>query len=157
LKTPDDDAAAAGMFRVLLKAAGQDKAQPFRRLQLLRLALPWLESKERHRDLKLQDIVSQIRQLPRKITGPAAAEWTLSVSNEAGWSRILGVEPQPESASPRQPVPAVANAATAINHPRSDIAPASGHAVSTQVSAGHPSLQQRTPQPQQASAQQPSA
>ena len=49
LRAPDADAIAAPFWRVLFNAAKQDKAQPWRRLQFLKLALAWLSEKERFR------------------------------------------------------------------------------------------------------------
>lgn len=92
LRVPDDDMVAAAMLRVLLKAAVQEKAQPFRRFQLLRLVLPWLESRDRYRNPQLLDLTVQVRELPKKITGPAFQEWSQALAKEAGWRHVLGVE-----------------------------------------------------------------
>jgi flagellar biosynthesis GTPase FlhF len=105
LGVPNDELTAAAMLRVLMKAAFQEKAQAFRRFQLLRLVLPWLDARDRYRDAKLLDLVSQVRQLPKKITGPAMAEWSQSLAREAGWQRVLGGDAAPATSPTATPLP----------------------------------------------------
>jgi hypothetical protein len=111
LRVPSDEDRAAAMFRVLLRAAVHEKAQPYRRLQLLRLMLPWLAHDARHRRPALSEILGQVRGLSKKLDGSVGVEFAELLTKEASWSSVL----RPEAAQEPPVVPPMApKAASAL-------------------------------------------
>jgi hypothetical protein len=85
----DREAVAAAQFRTLLKAATHDKAQPWRRFQLLNVVVAWLADSDRCTKPELLDLLLQVRAVAQKLDGPADTEWKQALARERSWSRIV--------------------------------------------------------------------
>ena len=90
LRAPESPEVAASLWNVLCKAAMQDKAQPWRRLQFLKLVLPWLTEEERSRRPESQDLINHCRQLSKRLDSTALSTLKEELAQHEAWRRLLG-------------------------------------------------------------------
>ena len=113
LGAPETPEVAASLWNVLFKAAMQDKAQPWRRLQFLKLVLPWLSEEERSTRPESQDFINHCRQLSKRLDSTAQSNLEEELAHHESWRRLLGAQdarsvlasPAPASAALAAPQP----------------------------------------------------
>jgi hypothetical protein len=107
LRTPESDATAAGLWRLVMKAALHEKAQSWRRFQVLRLVLPWLAEGQRFKRSGFVDLLPLVRDTARKLDGHALTAFQQESAKDDRWNEIVGgvaaaarVPPTAETSAP---------------------------------------------------------
>lgn len=89
LEAPADEQVAANLWGVLLKAAGNPKAQEWRRYNLLVKVLHWLEQNGRFERRECIPLISEMRAVRGTLTGRVAEQMNTDLNTHECWSVIV--------------------------------------------------------------------
>ena len=137
LEAPGDEKAALSLWKLLLKAADDPKAQEYRRFGLLKKVLRWLAQDQRFERTESLGLIGQVRSVHGTLSGRVADQAAKDLDGNEAWSfAVRGTRPPAASDSPAAPAKPDGPGETAIS--------SSSIGIATSVPAEVPPPQPKT-------------